>query len=70
MVISIILAVAGLLVGGVCGYFGVNAAMRAKVTRKLKEAEDQGDHDRPILRKDRGGNRRKPVRNHKRTPIQ
>lgn len=43
MVISIILAVAGLLVGSVCGYFGVNAAMKAKVTRKLKEAEDQGE---------------------------
>lgn len=43
MVISIILAVAGLLVGSVCGYFGVNATMKAKVTRKLKEAEDQGE---------------------------
>ena len=29
MAISIILAVVGLLIGGVCGYFGVNAAMKA-----------------------------------------
>lgn len=43
MAISIILAVVGLLIGGVCGYFGVNATMKAKVTRKLKEAEDQGE---------------------------
>ena len=39
----IILAVAGLIIGGVVGYFGVNASMKAKVTRKLKEAEDQGE---------------------------
>ena len=39
----IILAVVGLIIGGVVGYFGVNASMKAKVTRKLKEAEDQGE---------------------------
>ncbi len=44
MTLSIILAVAGLVVGGVAGYFGVNASMKAKVTRKLKEAEDQGEN--------------------------
>ena len=44
MAISIIiLAVAGLIIGGVVGYFGANASMKAKVTRKLKEAEDQGE---------------------------
>ena len=44
MTLSIILAVAGLIVGGVAGYFGVNASMKAKVARKLKEAEDQGEN--------------------------
>ena len=44
MTLSIILAVAGLVVGGAAGYFGVNASMKAKVTRKLKEAEDQGEN--------------------------
>ena len=45
MAISIIIfAVAGLIIGGVVGYFGVNASMKAKVTRKLKEAEDQGEN--------------------------
>ena len=44
MTLSIILAVAGLVVGGVAGYFGVNASMKAKVARKLKEAEDQGEN--------------------------
>ena len=41
---SIILAAVGLLAGGALGYFGVNAAMKAKVARKLKEAEDQGEN--------------------------
>ena len=41
MTLSIILAVAGLIVGGVAGYFGVSASMKGKVARKLKEAEDQ-----------------------------
>ena len=40
---SIVLALAGLVVGGVAGYFGVNASMSAKVARKLKDAEDQGE---------------------------
>ncbi|MEE1090796.1 MAG: ribonuclease Y [Paludibacteraceae bacterium] len=44
MVMSIILAAVGLLAGGALGYFGVNAAMKAKVARKLKEAEDQGEN--------------------------
>ncbi len=44
MVISIILAVAGLVIGGVLGYVAVNTAMKAKVARKLKEAEDQGEN--------------------------
>ncbi len=44
MTLSIILAVAGLVVGGAAGYFGVNASMKAKVARKLKEAEDQGEN--------------------------
>ena len=44
MTLSIILAVAGLVVGGVAGYFGVNASMKGKVARKLKEAEDQGEN--------------------------
>ena len=44
MAISIILAVAGLVVGGAAGYFGVNASMKGKVARKLKEAEDQGEN--------------------------
>ena len=43
MTLSIILAVAGLIVGGVAGYFGVSASMKGKVARKLKEAEDQGE---------------------------
>ena len=43
MTLSIILAVAGLVVGGVVGYFGVNASMRGKVASKLKDAEDQGE---------------------------
>jgi ribonuclease Y len=43
MTLSIILAVAGLVVGGVAGYFGVNASMKGKVARKLKDAEDQGE---------------------------
>ena len=43
MTLSIIFAVAGLVVGGVAGYFGVNASMKGKVARKLKEAEDQGE---------------------------
>ena len=43
MTLSIILAVAGLVVGGVAGYFGVNASMKSKVARKLKDAEDQGE---------------------------
>lgn len=43
MTLSIILAVAGLVVGGAAGYFGVNASMKGKVARKLKEAEDQGE---------------------------
>ena len=40
---SIILAVAGLVVGGAAGYFGVNASLKGKVARKLKDAEDQGE---------------------------
>ena len=44
MVISIILAVAGLVIGGGLGYVAVNTAMKAKVARKLKEAEDQGEN--------------------------
>jgi ribonuclease Y len=44
MTLSIILAVAGLVVGGAAGYFGVNASMKGKVARKLKEAEDQGEN--------------------------
>ena len=43
MTLSIILAVAGLVVGGIAGYFGVNASMKGKVARKLKDAEDQGE---------------------------
>ena len=43
MTLSIILAVAGLVVGGVAGYFGVNASMKGKVARNLKDAEDQGE---------------------------
>ena len=43
MTMSIILAVAGLFVGGAVGYFGVNVAMKGKVARKLKDAEDQGE---------------------------
>jgi ribonuclease Y len=43
MTLSIILAVAGLIVGGVAGYFGVRASMKGTVARKLKEAEDQGE---------------------------
>ena len=43
MVISIILAVAGLIIGGGLGYVAVNTAMKAKVARKLKDAEDQGE---------------------------
>ena len=43
MVLSIILAAAGLFIGGILVYFGVNAAMKAKVASKLKEAEDQGE---------------------------
>ena len=43
MTLTIILAVAGLVVGGVAGYFGVNASMKGKVARKLKDAEDQGE---------------------------
>ena len=41
---SVILAVVALCVGGAVGYFGVNASMKAKVARKLKEAEDQGEN--------------------------
>ena len=36
MVLSIILAAAGLFIGSILGYFGVNAAMKAKVASKLK----------------------------------
>ena len=41
---SVILAVVALCVGGAVGYFGVNASMKGKVARKLKEAEDQGEN--------------------------
>ncbi len=43
MTLSIILAVAGLIVGGIAGYFGISASMKGKVARKLKDAEDQGE---------------------------
>ena len=41
---AIIIAVVSLVVGGAAGYFGVNASMKGKVARKLKEAEDQGEN--------------------------
>lgn len=43
LTLTIILTVVGAVVGGAAGYFGVNAAMKTKVARRLKEAEDKGE---------------------------
>lgn len=43
LLISIILPVVGLLVGGAAGYFIVTAAMKKKIARQLKEAEEKGE---------------------------
>lgn len=43
IVLIIVLTVVGALVGGIAGYFGVKAAMKTKVARRLKEAEEKGE---------------------------
>lgn len=39
----IILTIVGALVGGAVGYFGVTAAMKTKVARRIKDAEEKGE---------------------------
>lgn len=43
LLIAIISTIVGLLAGGAVGYFIISAAMKTKIARKMKEAEDKGE---------------------------